>query len=203
MPFARNSTLHMAFDERPWVKRMMDQGHQRKVIDSYISVDTRFPETPAAPIMQALAERCNTLIKPEQIGTAFFIMSRLRGVSRIYSTLERSVDCSAIHGERATVLSRPYSLTPVYLKPEGMNNLTLLQEIGQHVAQEADKFHLNINRPMGEETPNIAKSMTRLGFSWSISIPAEQRSIARSVSSVSGATVTKVGNCYYATKEPS
>lgn len=203
MPFARNAVLNMAFDERLWVKKMMDKGHLPDVIESYLCVDARFPETPAAPIMQALAERCNELVHPQQIGTAFFIMSRLRGVSRIYSTLERSVDCSAIGGIKAAVLARPYSMAPVFLKPEGISNLALLQEVGQQIADESERFHLNINRPMGSETANIAKSMTRLGFSWSMTIPLEQRSVARSLSSVAGATVTKAGQCYYAAKEPS
>lgn len=198
MPFARHPNLYLAFDERPWVKRMMDKGHLPEVIESYLCVDSRFPETPAAPIMQALAERCNNMINEKQIGTAFFIMSRLRGVSRIYDTLERSIDCSAIKGEKATVYAKRYSMVPVYLKPSGKSNLSLLQEVGKMTAHDAEAFHININRPMGEESANIAKSLAKMGFSWSMTIPEEQRSVARSVSSVMGTNVIKTGHCYYA-----
>jgi hypothetical protein len=199
MPFARQPNLYLAFDERPWVKKMMDKSHRPQVIESYLCVDSRFPETPAAPIMQALAERCNDMANEKQIGTAFFLMSILRGVSRIYDTLERSIDCSAIKGEKATVYAKRYSMVPVYLKPSSISNLKLLQQVGTMISDDAQAFHININRPMGEESANIAKSLNKMGFSWSMTIPEEQRTVARSVSAVTGANIIKTGHCYYAT----
>jgi len=198
MPFTRHPNLYLAFDERPWVKKMMDKSHLPEVIDSYLCVDARFPETPAPPIMQALAERCSGFTNEKQIGTAFFIMSRLRGVSRIYDTLERSIDCSAIKGEKATVYAKRYSMVSVYLKPQKLSSLAFLQEIGRMTADDAEAFHININRPMGEETANIAKSLSKAGFSWSMTILEDQRAVARSISSVMGTNVIKTGHCYYA-----
>ena len=89
-------------------------------------------------------------------------------------------------------------MVPVYLKPSSTSNHNLLREIGRMIANDADVFHININRPMGDESANIAKSLSKAGFSWSMTIPDEQRTIARSISSVSGANVIKTGHCYYA-----
>jgi hypothetical protein len=198
MPFARHPNLYIAFDERPWAKKMMDKSHLQGVVDSYLCLDARFPETPGSHIMQALAESCSKLANEKQIGTAFFIMSRLRGVSRTYDTLDRSIDCSAIKGDKAIIYSKRYSMVPVYMKPKKSSNLAFLQEIGKMIADDADAFHININRPMGEETANIAKSLSKAGFSWSMTISDEQRTVARSISSVTGANVVKIGQCYYA-----
>lgn len=200
IPFARNQNLYLAYDERPWVKTMMDRSHSRRVIDAYTCTDHRFSETPGTPVMQALAKSCTALANDVQIGLAFFIISRLRGASRIYDTLERSIDCSAIKEQKAQVLARPYSLAPVYLKPKDMTNIVLLQEIGRLLVDKADAFHININRNMGDESPNIAKSLNSLGFSWSMAISESQRTIARAVSSVLDTNVIKVGEYYYASR---
>lgn len=201
MPFSRGYHHYMAFDERSWTKKMMDRSHSPKVSETFIVSDMRFPDTPNVHVLRGLAERCNDLDTDEKIGVAFFLMSRLRGVSRICETLERSIDCSAQNQGRADVLSKHYILAPVFLMDSAFAAKSCLKTIGQELMGEADKYHININRPLGDDTARIVKSMTECGFSWSCLIHEENKSIARSVSSSAGGKVAKIDKFYYASRE--
>jgi hypothetical protein len=200
MPFASGHDVYLAIDERPWAKSMMDRSHSERVFDVIMSADKRFVSPPEYPVLAEMARLCGDIKTDEQAGIAFFIMSRLSGMSRQHGSFAASIDCSMATGKRAPIHVKHYSLASIYVNPSESSMANTLKEIGKMAIPMADDLHINVNRPMGEHTQKIARSLTKSGFSWSITIPASEKNIARELASA-GMVVIKSESVYYATGE--
>lgn len=145
MPYSIGYGTYIVFDRRPWVQKILLRSHSPVVRETYIALTAFFSDPPEALTLRELCRLATPLETDEQIGTAFFILSRTGGTSARIPYFDRAIDCSNRPDEPAKIMQRHALLIPQTL-PVNYDDEKMIRDVFKIIHDsDLESFHLNIN----------------------------------------------------------